>query len=308
MVGKLTTVDLREIWKHEAYDFTSWLFENCDVLNDQIGLTLKPIEKEKSVGTFFVDIYAEDDNGRLAIIENQLTKTDHDHLGKLLTYLSNLDAKIAVWVSTDPRPEHVSAINYLNEVVPEDTKFYLLKVQAFRIGDSEPAPLFTVEAGPSNEIKARGVVKKDIAQHDEKWFRFFGQLLVLCNERTNLFANVSPVGYQGWIVTGAGKSGLSWLIAAGIKKSRIDFCLSSPSSDINSSRFKYLASHKDSIEKSFGEPLVWDFKENRKQHAVRTLCTIGGMDDEEKWPAIHSDLVDRIVRFEKALRPFIKDL
>src|SRR5688500_6749049 len=100
MVGKLTTVDLREIWKHEAYDFTSWLFENCDVLNDQIGLSLKPIEKEKSVGPFFVDIYGEDVNGSLVIVENQLSRTDHDHLGKLLTYLSNLEAKIAVWIST----------------------------------------------------------------------------------------------------------------------------------------------------------------------------------------------------------------
>jgi hypothetical protein len=247
MVGKLITVDLREIWKHEAYDFTSWLFENCDVLNDQIGLSLKPIEKEKSVGPFFVDIYGEDVNGSLVIIENQLTRTDHDHLGKLLTYLSNLEAKIAVWISTDPRPEHISAVNYLNEVVPEDTKFYLLKVKAYKIGNSETAPLFTIEAGPSNEIKARGEVKKDIAKNDEKRYQFFEQLLTLCNQKTNLFSNISPVGYQGWINTGAGKSGLSWLIAGMKKSARVDFWFSSPSSETNASRFKYLLSHQNKI-------------------------------------------------------------
>ena len=112
MVGRLEYVPLREIWKHEAYDFTTWLFENCDVLNEQLGLTISPIEKEKSVGPFNVDILGEDSAGRAVIIENQLTRTDHDHLGKLLTYMSNLDAKVAIWVSTDPRPEHVTAINF----------------------------------------------------------------------------------------------------------------------------------------------------------------------------------------------------
>ncbi|HBI23586.1 MAG TPA: hypothetical protein DDX84_05140 [Nitrospiraceae bacterium] len=132
MVGKLEPVELREIWKREAPDFTTWLFKNLDVLSEQIGLFLTAIETEKSVGPFNVDIFAEDTNGRPVIIENQLTRTDHDHLGKVLTYLSNLDAKIAIWISTDPRPEHVSAINYLNEVVPQDTKFYLIRVQAYK--------------------------------------------------------------------------------------------------------------------------------------------------------------------------------
>ena len=100
-------------------------------------MTISPIEKEKSVGPFNVDILAEDASGRHVIIENQLTKTDHDHLGKLLTYMSNLDAKVAIWVATDPRPEHVAAINFLNENVPQDTQFYLLRLQALRIGESD---------------------------------------------------------------------------------------------------------------------------------------------------------------------------
>jgi hypothetical protein len=186
MIGKLETVELREIWKHEAYDFSSWLFENCDILNEQIGLSITPIEKEKSVGPFSADILAEDANGRPVIIENQLECTDHDHLGKILTYLSNTDAKIAIWISTDPRPEHVSAINYLNEVVPQDTKFYLLRLQAFKIGTSAPAPLLTIEAGPSEERTAGGEVKKEFAQRDEKRYEFFQQLLANCNQRTTL--------------------------------------------------------------------------------------------------------------------------
>lgn len=308
MVGKLKYVDLREVWKHEAYDFTSWLFDNCDVLNDQIGLSLIPVEKEKAVGSFSVDILAEDGNGGLVIVENQLTKTDHDHLGKVLTYLSNLDAKLAIWISTDPRPEHIAAIDYLNEVVPRDTKFYLLKVQAFQIGNSEPAPHFTIEAGPSIERKAGGEVKKEFAKMDEKKFEFFDQLLSICNQKTNLFSNISPVGYQSWVNAGAGKSGTAWTFISMKKNSRVEFFLGSQGAEVNKDRFTYLFRHKKEIEESFGDFLIWDFKEDRKQHYIRSICPFGGIEDEDKWAQIQEDLIDRLIRLEKSLRPYIKNL
>ena len=149
MIGRLESVDLRELWKHEALDFTSWLADNCDVLGDELGLELTVVDREKSVGPFNVDILANDTAGRPVIIENQLERTDHDHLGKVLTYLANLDAKVAIWISSDPRPEHVTAIDFLNENMPSDTQFYLMKLEAFKIGDSDPAPKFTIETGPS---------------------------------------------------------------------------------------------------------------------------------------------------------------
>ena len=175
MIGKLEPVKLREIWAHEALDFTTWLFDNLDILNEQIGLSLTPIEREKKVGTFNVDILAEDDSGRPVIIENQLGKTDHDHLGKLLTYFSNLDAKIGIWVTTNARPEHITVINYLNEVVPSDTHFYLINLQAYKIGESAPAPLFTIEAGPTEERSAGGQVKKEFAERDKLKYEFLSK-------------------------------------------------------------------------------------------------------------------------------------
>ena len=178
MIGKLEHVPLREIQRHEARDFSSWLFENCDVLSDQIGISITPLEKEKSVGPFNVDIWAEASNGRTVIIENQLEKTDHDHLGKLFTYMSNLDAKIGVWVSSYPRNEHCTAITYLNEIAPADMAFYLVKLEAYRIGESQPAPLFTVKAGPSDESSARGKVKKEHAERDKLTYNFFNKLSI----------------------------------------------------------------------------------------------------------------------------------
>jgi len=144
-------------------------------------------------------------------------------MGKLLTYLSNLEAKTAIWITTDPRPEHVTAINYLNEIVPEDTKFFLLKLQAFRIGDSKPAPLFTIEAGPSIERTTVGKVKKDLAESETKRLLFFKALLSKSNDQTPLFSSVSPVGYQSWVNTGLGKSGVGIAYVINNRDARIDF-------------------------------------------------------------------------------------
>jgi hypothetical protein len=308
MVGKLEPVDLREIWKHEALDFTSWLVENCEVLNEQLGLNLSIIEKEKSVGPFNVDILAQDAAGRSVIIENQLERTDHDHLGKLLTYLANLDAKVAIWITSDPRPEHITAIDYLNENIPSDTQFYLVKLQAFKIGESHPAPLFTIEAGPSEERTAGGEIKKEFAEKDRRRYEFFQQLLDRCRQKSNLFSNISPIGYQNWVNAGAGKAGLMWTLVAFEKSSRVDLYLCAPSAEVNKKRIDAMQAYKEEVEKKFGEPLLWDFKESRKQQYIKSCCPIGGLEEESSWQAIQDDLIDRLIRMEISLRSVIKEL
>mgnify|MGYP006272408393 CR=1 FL=1 len=308
MVGKLEKVDVRRIWLHEAYDFSTWLFDNFEILNEQLNLQINPIEKEKSVGPFNVDILAEDHLGRTVVIENQLNKTDHDHLGKVLTYLSNLDAKVAIWISTDPRPEHVTAVDFLNEVVPTDTQFYLLRLDAFKIGDSEPAPLFTIEAGPSEEKSAGGAVKKEIAEKDQARLRFFEQLLEKANESTKIFTNVSPLGYQNWVNAGAGKAGLMWALVVTKKSARAEFIFCNTDPEMNKKRFDILYGKKEEIEEALQVNLEWNFKENRKQQYVRFKCTSGGLDDEEKWTEIQNEMVEKLCRMEGVFGPFINSL
>lgn len=305
MIDKLIAVDLREIWKNEARNFTSWLFNNLDILNEQIGLDLSSLETEKSAGVFSVDILAEDRSGRLVIIENQLEKTDHDHLGKVLTYLANLNAKIGIWISPDPRPEHAKTINYLNEIAPDDTHFFLIKIQAFKIGESKPAPFFSIIAGPNPEVTAGGKIKKELAERDQKRYIFFEQLLTLSNKKTNLFNNISPNAYQGWVGAGAGKFGLAWNYVIMLSKSRIEFFICSPDAEINKKRFEYFLSHKNEVENDFGEKLDWDFKEGRKQHYIKSWSNIGGLQNEEKWLKIQEDLTNKMVRLEKVLHKYI---
>ena len=131
MVQKIQRIPLRKAFPHEARDFTRWLEENIDVLNDCLDITLTNAEREQSAGDFSVDLVAEDESGGKVIIENQLEKSNHDHLGKVITYLVAMEAKAAIWIVADPRPEHISAITWLNESSSAD--FYLLKLEAIQI-------------------------------------------------------------------------------------------------------------------------------------------------------------------------------
>lgn len=125
-IGKLENVPLRELWKREEHDFSVWLEDNIDVLSEALDISLSVVQREESVGQFKVDLVAENSDGDFVIIENQLEPTDHDHLGKVLTYLTNLEAKTAIWIARDPRPEHIRAVAWLNESTPDDISFSIL--------------------------------------------------------------------------------------------------------------------------------------------------------------------------------------
>jgi hypothetical protein len=159
-IGRITLIDLRELWESEAKDFTTWLAENLEALSDSLGLTLEFIEQEKRVedSRFSIDIWAEDDEGGSVVIENQLERTNHTHLGQIVTYASNMEAKTVIWITRDARQEHANALNWLNEFT--DKRFYLVQLSAIRIGKSDPAPQFTVVCKPAGEMKTLGRSKR----------------------------------------------------------------------------------------------------------------------------------------------------
>jgi len=203
-IGKLQRVPLRTVWRHEAYDFTQWIQNNIDVLNTVLDINLVNVEREQAAGSFSIDLVAEDENGGTVVIENQLEKSNHDHLGKLITYLTAMSARAAIWIVAEPRPEHVAAIAWLNEASSAD--FYLLKVEAVKIGDSLPAPLLTVIVGPSEETKSVGHSKKELAERYEIRHQWWSQLLARSDAR--LHAHLTP-GKYSWIGLSAGLRGLN---------------------------------------------------------------------------------------------------
>ena len=306
-IGKLEKVALREIWPNEALDFTIWLAENLDFLGETLDMDLSLVEREAAAGPFSADILAEDASGSSVVIENQLERTDHDHLGKLITYLSNLDAKIAVWISSDPRPEHETAIHWLNESLPADTAFYLVRLEAYRIAESPAAPHLTVVAGPSPEAKQVGDKKKDMAQRHVLRLRFWRDLLEKAKQRTSLHANRSP-SKQNWISAGVGRSGLSISYVIRMNDSQVELYIDGGDAEENKSIFDKFLGRKEQVEDAFGEPLDWQRLNERRASRIRFVITGGGLRDEERWPEIQDAMIDAMVRLQKALKPEIARL
>ena len=155
-IGRLIEVDVRELWKHEQYDFSNWLAKesNIEYLNEILGLTLIEVDKEINVGPYRCDIVATDEtSGLKVIIENQLESTNHDHLGKIITYASGLDAKVIVWIVKEAKEEHRAAIEWLNNYTSSEIDFFLIEIHAYKIGDSNPAPKFEVVEKPNDFVK-----------------------------------------------------------------------------------------------------------------------------------------------------------
>ena len=155
--GKVDFVHLRDIWAHEADNFTPWLADNLHYVSDAIGIPLELVATEAAVERFSADILARDPDGGLALIENQLEGSDHTHLGQILTYLAGLEARTVVWVARDFEEAHLSAVRWLNENTPVDFSFFAVRVAVARIGDSLPVPIFEVMERQSDwdeEIRA----------------------------------------------------------------------------------------------------------------------------------------------------------
>lgn len=307
-IGKIENVPLRAVWVKEAKDFTSWLFDNVEVLGEELDILLTAVEKEKSIGSFSADIIAEDGSGQKVLIENQLEKTNHEHLGKILTYVSNLDAKIAVWISSDPRPEHERAIEWLNES-GSGVDFYLVKIEAYRIGGSEPAPKFTIIAGPSEETEVVGKEKKELAERHKKRLEFWKSLLEKSKLKTTLHSNISP-NIWGWIGTGAGRSGLSYNYVITYKHGAVELYIDrgKESKEENKRIFDELYSHKKEIEEIFGGKLEWERLDDRRASRIRKTFAYAGLNDKDKWEKLQNDMIAGMTGFEKALKKYISGL
>jgi len=309
-IEHIERVELRAVWPHEAYDFSVWMAENLDTLNESLGLQLSEAVTEQSAGSFSVDLLADDAVLGTVIIENQLESSNHDHLGKVITYLVAMDAKAAIWVVKDARPEHIAAIGWLNESAAAD--FYLVKVEAIRIGNSNPAPLFTKIVGPSETSKSIGQSKQRTAERYSLRRQFFEDLLAQAKKQTPLHANISA-NDGTWVGVTVGFRGMSWVYR--IKKNAtavglwID--LGPGMESANAAVMEWLLSHKTSIETAFGEPITWQAdtdKGNRSRQLIAIVDTRGYAADIADWPAIHEKTVAAMIRFHEAIDPFLKQM
>ena len=256
-LAKLQKIDLRDVWGIEP-DFTNWLAqkENLDLLSEEIGVDIKLTKIEANVGNFKVDILAEEESsGRKIIIENQLEDTNHDHLGKIITYASGYDAEIIIWVVRNVREEHQRAVEWLNEHTDEKTGYFLIKVELWQIEGSKPAPKFDVLVSPNEWAKAikaspaGGELSNTKLQQLDFWTKFKG--LVRAKDTRIRLQTPRP---QHWYDVSMGSAEAHVALTINSRENLLgcEIYISR-----NKELFNFLQEHKDEIEKEIGEQAEW---------------------------------------------------
>ncbi len=267
-LGRLRKVaQPRQVWVGEATDFTPWLAENLDVLADELGMDMTLVSTEVLVGDFRLDIQASTSDGRTVIIENQLERTDHGHLGQLLIYASGLEATTVVWVAAIFRDEYRRALDWLNERTDAAVNFFGVEVSVVQIGDGPRAPVFEVVARPNDwqkSVKAStSVGHSAIAPINLPRQEFFVEVLKeVSAERPAV--RVPTKGNASWLGYAAGPFGNWDLSVTQDKRLRVEVYLDTGDHDINKALFDELASEARVWEEKAETPLEWERMDGRR--------------------------------------------
>ena len=305
-LGKLEEVDIRKVWPHEQYDFSKWLAteENIRELGDALNLSLTDVETEKFVGNYRCDILCKDEiTGKMVLIENQLEPTNHDHLGKIITYASGLDAAVVVWIVASARDEHASAIEWLNKHTDDEISFFLMEVHAYKIGDSDPAPQFKIVEQPNDFVKIVKAVSKnaDMNEAQKNRLEFWTQFNEVVDSKGKPF-NKRKATTDHWYNVAIGSSDASISIDLVNKEHKIRVSLwINDNKDI----FDVLFQRKDEIETALGFGLEWNRLDNKK---ASYICTyIKGLDfkKQDNYPMLMEQIVDLVLKMRNVFPKFM---
>lgn len=305
-LGKLKKVELREAWKHEANNFTNWLAqeENLRLLGDEIGFDIKLVQTEAAVGSFNVDILAEEEStGKKIIVENQLEITNHDHLGKIITYASGYDAKVIVWIVKDAREEHRQAIDWLNEHTDEDIEFYLVQIELWQIADSPYAPKFDLVSKPNDWTKAvrNSTETGELTETKVKQLEFWTQFKEYV-KRNNTKIRLQKSYPQHWTNISVGSSDAHISLTINSREGMFGTELYIPD---NKELYKKLLEHKDEIESKLDEKPTWMELPGKKASRIRVLVP-GSFDDEKKWEESFAWLLKEAEKFQKVFPQYLR--
>ena len=305
-LGKLEEVDIRELWKHEQYDFSEWLSknENIELLNNEIGLTLTDIQKEVFVGTYRCDLVAKDEaTGIKVIIENHLEATNHDHLGKLITYASGLDANVVIWIVKEAREEYRSAIEWLNNKTTNELSFFLMEIRAYKIGDSLPAPKFVVVEKPNDFVKTvnTGVDSGELSNAQAERLIFWNRFNEVLISRNKPF-NVRKATTDHW-----------YSVALGTSEAHIEVTLVNKTNSIgievyikeNKNLFDKLFNSSEEIENELGFSMEWMRLDHKK--VSRIICYIEGLDfdNHENYDELMKRVIDKVIVVRNVFRKYL---
>ncbi len=303
---RLEEVNIRDLWKHEQYDFSDWLSkeENIEMLGDEVGLTLTDINREVYVGSYRCDLVAKDEaTGIKVVIENQLEATNHDHLGKIITYASGLDANVVIWIVKEAREEHRSAIEWLNNNMSKNISFFLIEIRAYRIGNSLPAPKFVIIEKPNDFVKTvnlgmdSGELSKAQSERLNFWNKF-NETLVARGKPFNVRKASTDHYYD---------------VAIGTSDAHICITLVNKTNSIgveiyindNKELFDKLNAISDIIENELGFTMDWQRLDNKK--ASRIIYNIEGLDfdNHANYNELINETIDKVMCVKDTFKKYI---
>ena len=314
-LGSIEQVDLREVWSHEAQDFTPWLAGNLDKLGEVLGLDLELRSAEAAVGPFSLDVLAHDlGSNRPVIIENQLEETNHDHLGKLLTYAAGYDAYAVVWLTKEFRDEHRQAVDWLNQRTDENTQFFGVVVEAWKIDQSRPAPHFRVVAMPNDwhkrltgvERQTRSRVAHDQNQRYAAFWQDFGEMM----------DEINYVGeYQdrtaSWVVFESEFTGITWnasIQPRGRAFAELYLSARDMGREWADHVYERLEERRDTIEEELGLPLNWETHLRARNYRISAERAGRINDDEQTLAELREWMRDQFIALNSVLSPVIQEI
>lgn len=314
LLGRLEKIDLQAVWDSEAGDFTPWLAkeENLELLGETIGIELELEAQGKSVGPFRADILCkETTTDHWVLIENQLARTDHTHLGQLLTYAAGLEAVTIVWVAERFTEEHRAALDWLNEITDERFNFFGLEVELWRIGDSPIAPKFNLISKPNDWTKlisgaAVRFQPHELTETKQLQLEFWTELRTFLEQRHSFIKAQKPAP-QHWMSFAIGRAKFHLAAINNTQDKRIEVSLElvGPAAKAH---FHLLHREKEAIEAEFGENLEW--KENPNKKTSRIILRHFKVDptDRAKWLEQHEWITHKLEQFHSIFAPRIKKL
>lgn len=308
-LGTIKKVDLREVWPNEATDFTPWLKENLRALGDALGMDLEFDQQEARVGGFSLDLLARDSRrDRPVVIENQLTVTNHDHPGKLLTHAGGYDAGVMIWLCREMREEHRQALDWLNQRTDENTEFFGVVVEALKIDDSRPAPNFRLVAFPNEWRKSNVRSDPSAASERMKSYRSFFQPLVDELRENYSFTNIRKAQLRSYVFFSSGFSGVEYgasFVQGG--QARVEVYIDRDQ-DWNKRLFDELERAKDLLETGFFEPWEWERLDHRRASRI-SINRPGSIDDDpETLEEIKTWMMTNLLAVKKVFHPKLAEV
>lgn len=307
-LGKVQRIDVRSAWMNEASHFTPWLAseEGMELLQEVLDMELEVEATEKSVGPFKADILAkrtDTTDDHWVLIENQLERTDHRHLGQLLTYAAGLDAVTIVWVAESFAEEHRAALDWLNDITGEGLEFFGVEVELWQIEGSLPAPMLNIVAQPNEwerEVrKSAGNQVSDLKLQQQRFWQGLGSKLIERQSPLNPRA-AKPRHYANFAI---GRSGtwLSACVASQRKEIWVEFAFRGPPGKV---WFDQIFARKDEIEAAIGDALDWQRLDGKGMSRIVLSWKDTDPTVEEDWPAQHDWLIDKLHLFREVFQPY----